>query len=455
MFSRVLVANRGEIALRIVRACRELGVHSVVVHSEADRDTMAVQLADQAICIGPASSQESYLRIDRIIAAAEVADVDAIHPGYGFLAENAHFAEVCASCNIKFIGPSPKAIRSMGDKAEARKTMMAGGVPVTPGSDDVLDSEAELLQLARKFGYPVIIKASAGGGGKGMRVVHNDASLVQGFHAARREAETTFGNGAVYLEKFIEQPRHVEIQILADDYGNVIHLGERDCSLQRRHQKLIEESPCPVISDEQRRQMGEAAVKAAKAVNYSGAGTIEFLLSKDGSFYFMEMNTRVQVEHPVSEMVTGVDIIKEQIRVAAGEKLYLGQEDVTINGHAIEVRINAENAARNFAPSPGKIAFYSAPGGAGVRVDSHVYTGYTIPPYYDSMIGKLIVHGRDRAEAIARARRALHEFVVDGVHTTIDFGNYLLSQQDFVLGQYDTGYIDKLMEAGLPSFDVD
>ncbi|MFW5996650.1 MAG: acetyl-CoA carboxylase biotin carboxylase subunit, partial [Lentisphaeria bacterium] len=387
MISRILIANRGEIALRIVRACRDLGIHSVVVYSEADQHTMAPQLADEAICIGPAQSSNSYLKIDRLISAAELTDVDAIHPGYGFLAENAHFAEVCRDCNITFIGPPASAIRGMGDKSNARNTMMAAKVPVIPGSKDVLTDEDQALNLAHDIGYPVIIKASAGGGGKGMRVVHNDASLVRNYHAAKNEAEAAFGSPDVYLEKYIENPRHIEIQILADNHGNYIHLGERDCSLQRRHQKIIEEAPSPALSPEIRKKMGEAAIKAARAVDYTNAGTVEFLLADDGAFYFMEMNTRIQVEHTVTEMVTGVDLIKEQIRIASGEKLDLRQNQVAINGHAIEVRINAENTAVDFAPSPGRIEFYCPPGGPGVRIDSHAYNGYVIPPYYDSMIG--------------------------------------------------------------------
>ncbi|MCF7854125.1 MAG: acetyl-CoA carboxylase biotin carboxylase subunit [Candidatus Pacebacteria bacterium] len=448
MISRILIANRGEIALRIVRACRDLGIHSVVAYSEADHDTLAAQLADEAICIGPASSGESYLKIDRLVAAAEVCDVDAIHPGYGFLAENAHFAEVCEECKITFIGPSPHAIRGMGDKANARDTMRKAGVPITPGSNGILRDEKAALECAHEMGYPVMIKASAGGGGKGMRVVHNDASLVKNYHAARSESEMAFGSGDVYLEKFIVNPRHVEIQILADAHGNVIHLGERDCSLQRRHQKLIEESPCPIMDSKLRDKMGAAAVKAAKAVDYVNAGTVEFLLGADGKFYFMEMNTRIQVEHPVTEMVTGIDLIKEQIRIAAGEKLPVSQSDVVMDGHAIEVRINAENPARNFAPCPGKINLYSPPGGPGVRVDSHVYQGYVVPPTYDSMIGKLIVHGRDRSEALARCSRALYEYTVEGVHTTIDFAAYVINREDVVRGDYHTGYLEHLLEMG-------
>ena len=448
MISRLLIANRGEIALRIVRACREMGIHSVVAYSQADHDALATQLADEAICIGPPTSANSYLRIDRIIAAAEVCDVDAIHPGYGFLAENAHFAEVCRECKIKFVGPSPDAMRRMGDKAEARKTMMAAKVPVTPGSDDVVADSDQALQVAQKIGYPVMIKASAGGGGKGMRAVHNDASLVKSFHAASSEAERAFGNGAVYIEKLVLEPRHVEFQILADEHGSVVHLGERDCSLQRRHQKLVEESPSPALTPALRRKMGDAAVRAAKAVNYSNAGTIEFLLGADKKFYFMEMNTRIQVEHPVTEMVTGIDLIKEQIRLAGGEKLGYKQDDIKFEGHAIEIRINAENPANNFSPCPGEIALYCPPGGPGVRVDSHVYTGYRIPPHYDSMIGKLIVHGRNRQEAMARCSRALHEYIIEGngIFTTIGFADFVINREDVMRGDYHTGYLEHVME---------
>jgi len=447
MFSRILIANRGEIALRVVRACRELGISSVVVYSEADERTLAVQAADEAVCIGPGPAKDSYLRIDRIIAAAEICDVDAIHPGYGFLAENAHFAEVCESCNITFIGPSADAIRRMGDKAEARKTMKAAGVPVTPGSEGVLGNEEEALRLAHQMDYPVIIKAVAGGGGKGMRVVHNDGSLVRSYHAARTEAEQAFGCGDVYMEKYIVQPRHVEFQVLADRHGNVIHLGERDCSLQRRHQKLIEESPCVVLDEDLRQTMGRAAVEAARAVGYATVGTVEFLVSADRHYYFMEMNTRIQVEHPVTEMVTGIDIVKEQIRCAAGERLRFRQEDIRLAGHSIEVRINAEDPSRNFAPCPGRIELYNPPGGPGVRVDSHAYAGYVIPPFYDSMIGKLIVHGENRQEALSRCVRALQEFTIEGVPTTIDFAVHLLHHEGVRRGEYHTGYIEKLLEA--------
>lgn len=448
MFSRILIANRGEIALRIVRACREMGIYSIVAHSQVDADTLAVQLADEAICIGPAASSESYLRIDRLIATAELVNADAIHPGYGFLAENAHFAEICETCNIKFIGPRPEAMKRMGDKVEARKTMIAAGVPVTPGSEGVIETEKEALEFANQIKYPVIIKASAGGGGRGMRIAYNDEELVKGFHSAKQEAITAFGNGDVYIEKFIVNPRHIEFQILADEYGNVVHLGERDCSLQRRNQKLIEEAPSAALSDELRQKMGQAAATAAKAAGYSNAGTIEFLLGDDNEFYFMEMNTRIQVEHPVTEMVTGIDLIKEQIRIAAGERLAYTQEDISLKGHAIEIRINAENPKRNFAPTPGTIQQLILPGGYGVRVDTHIYQGYTIPPTYDSMVGKLIVHAPTRLEAIARAKRALHEFIVrgPGISTTTEFANHLLEQPEVVAGKFNTGFIAALLE---------
>ncbi len=455
MISSVLIANRGEIAGRIVQACRELGVRSVAVCSSADEDSLPVQLADEAICIGAAASSESYLRVDRLIAAAEIADVDAIHPGYGFLAEDPHLAEVCQDCNISFIGPSAEAIRRMGNKSEARKTMQASGVPVTPGSDGIVESEETALELAKDMGYPVMIKASAGGGGKGMRVVHNNASLVHGFHAARREAEMAFGSPDVYIEKFVENPRHVEVQVLADEHGNTIHLNERDCSLQRRHQKLIEESPSPALNPDLRASMTQAAVRAAEAVEYKNAGTVEFLLGNDDNFYFMEMNTRIQVEHPVTEMITGVDLVKEQIRVASGETLRYSQDDIQPRGHAIEVRVNAENALENFAPSPGDVTFCVTPGGPGVRIDSHVYSGYRIPPHYDSMIGKLVVWGRDRDEALRRARRAINEYVIDGVHTTLDFAAYLLSREEMVQGDYDTGFVQQVVAEGLPYFGAE
>ncbi len=450
MFNKILIANRGEIALRVIRACKEMGIKTVVVYSQADEDSLPVKLADQAVCIGPAPATASYLLIERIISVAEICDVDAIHPGYGFLSENAHFAEVCKSCNIAFIGPGPEQIRMMGDKAVAKDTMRKAKVPVTPGSEGVVASEDEALKIAHKLKYPVIIKAVAGGGGRGMRIAHNDPSLIQGFHAAKTEAERAFSSGDVYIEKYIENPKHIEIQILADNYGNILHLGERDCSIQRRHQKLIEESPSPALNPSLRKRMGEAAIRAAKAVNYTNAGTIEFLLDKKGEeFYFMEMNTRVQVEHPVTEMITGIDIVKEQIKIAAGMKLSISQKYIDFKGHAIECRINAEDPHRNFAPFPGKIDFYSAPGGYGVRVDSHAYSGYKIPPNYDSMIGKLIVHANTREEAIAKCRRALDEFMIDGIKTSIPFAQFILGTKEFIAGNYDTGYIERIMKSGV------
>ena len=448
MFNKILIANRGEIALRIIRACKEMGIKTVIAYSQADEDSLPVRLADQAVCIGSAPSSASYLLIERIISVGEICDVDAIHPGYGFLSENAHFAEVCKSCNITFIGPGAEQMRAMGDKSNARETMRKAGVPVTPGSHGVINTEEEALKEAHALKYPVIVKASAGGGGRGMRIAHNDPSLIQGFHAAKTEAERAFGDGEVYIEKYIENPRHIEVQILADSYGNVLHLGERDCSLQRRHQKLIEESPSPALSASLRKKMGEAAVKAAKAAKYVSAGTIEFLLGPNDQFYFMEMNTRGQVEHPVTEMITGVDIIKEQIRIAAGEKLSLTQKNVEFRGHAIECRINAENPYNNFSPCPGRIEFYNAPGGPGVRVDSHAYNGYRIPPHYDSMIGKLIVHGDTRAEAIAKCRRALSEYFIEGVKTTIPFEQFIIDTREFIEGHYDTGFIERLIKGG-------
>jgi len=448
MFNKILIANRGEIALRIIRACKELGVKTVVVYSQADEESLPVKLADQAVCIGPPAPTSSYLLIERIISVAEICDVDAIHPGYGFLSENAHFAEVCKSCNITFIGPGPDQMRAMGDKAQARETMRKAGVPITPGSDGLINTEEEALKIAHKLKFPVIIKASAGGGGRGMRIAHNDPSLIQGFHAAKTEAERAFASGDVYIEKFIENPRHIEIQILADTHGNILHLGERDCSMQRRHQKLMEESPSPAISPSLRKRMGDAAVKAAKAVGYYSAGTIEFLVGPEEQFYFMEMNTRVQVEHPVTEMITGIDIVKEQIRIAAGLRLPFAQKHIVFKGHAIECRINAENPYNNFSPCPGKITTYIAPGGPGVRVDSHAYSGYRIPPNYDSMIGKLIVHADTREQAIARCRRALEEYVVEGVSTSIPFEQFILESKEFIEGRYDTGFIERVMKGG-------
>ena len=446
MFNKILIANRGEIALRIIRACKELGVRSVAIYSVADEDSLHVQMADEAICIGPASAVDSYLKITNIISAAEVADVDAIHPGYGFLAENAHFAEICKNCNITFIGPSPECIRNMGDKAVARETMKAAGVPITPGSEGILKDSDEALALAKEMGYPVLIKAVAGGGGKGMRVARNDVSLVQGFMAAAAEGENAFGNPDLFMEKFIESARHVEVQVIGDKHGNVCHLGERDCSIQRRHQKLVEEAPCPTLSDEERQALGEAAVRAARAVNYDSAGTLEFLYDeKEKKFYFMEMNTRIQVEHTVTEEVSGIDLMKEQICVAAGNRLSFSQDELVIQGHAIEYRVNAENPYNNFTPAPGPVEAVHFPGGPGIRIDSHVYSGYTISPYYDSMIGKIIAKGRDRAEAIARLRRALEEFTINGPSTSVPLGEALLSDGRFLSGKYNTAFLEKFM----------
>ena len=443
MIQKILVANRGEIALRIVRACRELGIKTLAVYSEADVQSLHVQLADEAICIGGPRGADSYLKADRIIAAAEIADVDAIHPGYGFLSENAQFAEQCESCNIKFIGPKSRSIKMMGDKAVAKDTVKKAGVPTVPGSDGPIDKESEAVKIARKIGYPVIIKAVAGGGGRGMRIAHNDISFAKEYHVARNEAEKAFGNGSVYIEKYIEKPRHIEFQILADSHGKVIHLGERDCSIQRRHQKLIEESPSPFLTPDLRKRMGKFAVKAAEAADYENAGTIEFLVDAKGNFYFIEMNTRIQVEHPVTEECTGIDLIKQQILVANGEKLAFDQSDIKFEKHAIECRINAEDPARNFVPSPGTIGLYYAPGGHGVRVDSHAYSGYAIPPYYDSMIGKLICYGRDRQTAIQRTYRALNEYLVRGIKTTIPLHKAIMSDPTFIEGKATTAYMEE------------
>jgi len=446
MFNKILIANRGEIALRVIRACRELGIRTVAVYSKADADSLPVRMADEAVCIGPAPSSQSYLLIDRILSVAAICDVDAIHPGYGFLSENAYFAEACRKHGITFIGPTPEAMRALGDKAVARDTMKKAGVPTTPGTDGVLLSEQDALKMAHVLKYPVIIKAVAGGGGRGMRIARNDASLVQGYHAARSEAENAFANGSLYMEKYLENPRHIEIQILADNYGNVIHLGERDCSVQRRNQKLIEEAPSPALSARLRERIGAAAVKAAKAAGYTSAGTIEFLYTEDGNFYFMEMNTRIQVEHPVTELITRIDLIKEQIRIAAGERLGVRQKDIQFSGHAIECRINAEDPAKNFTPSPGRIELFIPAGGPNVRVDSHAYTGYKIPSYYDSMIGKLIVWGRTREEALATMRRALEEMTIEGVKTTIPFQKQILAHKSFNEGKYDTGFVERFMQ---------
>ncbi len=443
MVEKVLIANRGEIALRIIRSCRELDIATVAVYSTVDKKALHVQLADEAVCVGDSLSNKSYLNIPNILAAATSRGVDAIHPGYGFLAENDKFAEMCNDHGITFIGPSPNAIRSMGDKSTAKETMERVGVPTVPGSKGLLSSVEEAYEMAQEIGYPVIIKATAGGGGRGMRLVENKANLEKMFKAAQGEAEAAFGNDGLYMEKFIKKPRHVEIQILADRSGNVVHLGERDCSVQRRHQKLLEESPSPAINHSLRKKMGNAAIAAAKSISYEGAGTVEFLVDDDNNFYFMEMNTRIQVEHPVTEMVTGVDLIAEQIKIAGGDNLGFTQDDIQLNGHAIECRINAEDPSHNFRPSPGKITGWLPPGGPGVRVDSHVYTGYEIPPFYDSLIGKLIVWGKDRNTAIKRMNRALNECAVTGIPTTINFHLTLLNKRKFMEGKIHTKYVEE------------
>jgi acetyl-CoA carboxylase, biotin carboxylase subunit len=445
MFKKILIANRGEIACRVIWACRELGIKTVAVHSEADRDALHVKFADEAWCIGPPPSAQSYLNIPQIIATAEIFNVDAIHPGYGFLSENPHFAEVCRECNITFIGPSPEVIRMMGDKSEAKRTMKAAGVPVTPGSEGLIEDEETAIKEAGRIGYPVLIKATAGGGGRGMRVAYNQDELLNAYNTARAEAEAAFKNSGVYLEKYIANPRHIEIQVLGDNYGNVIHLGERECSIQRRHQKLIEESPSPVISYELRQEMGRVAVDACKRIGYSNAGTIEFLLDEDGSFYFMEMNTRIQVEHPVTEMVTISDLVANQIRIAAGEELNLTQDQLIFVGHAIECRVNAEDPA-TFTPSPGRITTLNLPSGAGVRVDTAIYGGYLVPPYYDSLIAKVIVHSRTRERAIARMRRALESMIVEGIKTTIPLHLKILNDPDFIAGNISTRFMDRFLK---------
>lgn len=446
MLNKILIANRGEIALRIIRACKELGIETVAVYSEADVQSLHVQLADGAICIGPAPSSESYLRAERIIAAAEIADVDAIHPGYGFLSEDGDFAEQCEECKIKFIGPSSQAIRQMGDKSVARETVAKAGVPTVPGSEGVVKDVDTALRVASKIGYPVIIKAVAGGGGRGMRLAHNAVSFKKEFAAASSEAQKAFGNGDVYIEKYIEAPRHIEFQILADEHGNIVHLGERDCSIQRRHQKIVEESPSPFLTQGLREIMGEAAVRAAKACNYTNAGTVEFLVDKNSNFYFIEMNTRIQVEHPVTEVVTGLDLIKEQLRIASGEHLNFQQEDIQLKGHAIEVRVCAENPMMNFAPSPGEITLYYPPGGHGVRVDSHIYGGYTVPKFYDSMIAKVITFGRDREMALTRMNRALHEYLIRGIFTNINFARAVINDPEFQKGNFTTAFIEEFLQ---------
>ncbi|MBS2969586.1 acetyl-CoA carboxylase biotin carboxylase subunit [Metabacillus sp. KIGAM252] len=450
MIKKLLIANRGEIAVRIIRACKELEIETVAVFSEADRDALHVQLADEAYCIGPTSSRDSYLNFTNIISVANLTGTDAIHPGYGFLAENADFAELCRECSITFVGPSPEAISKMGTKDVARETMREANVPIVPGSRGIIKNIEEAVSLAEEIGYPVIIKATAGGGGKGIRVARDQKDLEKGIRITQKEAETAFGNPGVYIEKYIEDFRHVEIQVMADTHGNTIHLGERDCTIQRRLQKLVEESPSPALDPVVREQMGQAAVRAAEAVNYTGAGTVEFIFDyNEQNYYFMEMNTRIQVEHPVTEMVTGMDLIKEQIKVASGDTLSIKQEDVVFKGWAIECRINAENPSKNFMPSPGKIEMYLPPGGLGVRVDSAVYPGYTIPPYYDSMIAKLITYGETREEAIARMKRALSEFVIEGISTTIPFHLKLLDHETFKSGNFNTKFLElyPLMES--------
>ena len=445
MIKKILIANRGEIALRIARACRELGIQTLAVYSEADEQSLHVQLADEAICIGPAAGAESYLRADRILSAAEIADVDAIHPGYGFLSENAEFAEQCESCNITFIGPRSDTISKMGDKAVARETVAKAGVPIIPGSDGPIEDESQAIKIAQKIGFPVIIKAVAGGGGRGMRIAHNAVSFAKEFQSARLEATKAFGNGSLYVEKYLENPRHIEFQVLADMHGNAIHLGERDCSVQRRHQKVIEEAPSPFLDKNLRNRMGKAALKAVSAVNYVNAGTIEFLVDAKGNFYFIEMNTRIQVEHAVTEEATGVDLIKEQIQIASGNRLSISQKDVVLAKHAIECRICAENPSRNFAPSPGTIGLYYAPGGHGVRVDSHVYGGYTVSPYYDSMICKLIAHGRTRKIALDRMYRALSEYIIRGIDTNIEFLKAVILDPGFRQGEATTSYVEEFL----------
>lgn len=443
MFNKILVANRGEIAVRIIRACKELGIKTVAVYSEADRDALHVQYADEAFCIGPAHSNRSYLNSHGILSVANITGADAIHPGYGFLAENAYFAEICESSKIRFIGPPPRVIETMGDKATARETMINSGVPVVPGTKGIINSEEQAQQVAAEIGYPVIIKASAGGGGRGMRVAHSKEDLIKALSTAQSEAQAAFGNSEVYIEKYVEEPRHVEVQILADDFGNAVYLGERDCSVQRRHQKLIEESPSTALNEDLRRQMGEIAVKAVKAVGYTNAGTVEFLLDKDLNFYFIEVNTRIQVEHTVTEMATGMDLIKEQIRIAAGKPLEITQEEINPRGWTIECRINAEDPEHDFRPCPGKITAYEVPGGPGIRVDSAVYSGYCITPYYDSMIAKLIVWGKDREEAINRMKRALNEYRIEGIKTTIPFHLKVLDNAFFRKGEIYTNFIQR------------
>jgi acetyl-CoA carboxylase biotin carboxylase subunit len=448
MFEKVLIANRGEIAVRIIRACKELNIRTVAVYSEIDANSMHVQMADEAICIGKAASSDSYLRIDRIISAAEIADVDAIHPGYGFLSENAHFAEVCESCNIRFIGPQARTMNALSDKAVSRALAKKAGVETPPGSEGIVEKEADALAVAKRIGYPVMIKAVAGGGGRGMRIAHNDISLIKGYHTARTEAEKAFGNSGVYIEKFIENPHHIEIQILGDNKGKIIHLGERDCSVQRRNQKLIEESPSPLLENKFKKlrdKIGKAAIRIAEAARYTNAGTVEFIVDDNGNYYFLEVNKRIQVEHPVTEEVTGIDLVRAQIEIAMGEPLRYSQGDIEMKGHAIECRINAEDPFDDFRPSPGRIEMYYQPGGRGVRMETHAYAGYTIPPTYDSMIGKLIVTGKDRREAIDRMNRALNEFLITGVKSTISFQQAIMQDPNFRRGVYSTNFVEQLL----------
>lgn len=449
MFSKILIANRGEIALRIIRACKELGVQTVAVYSTHDENALHTIFADEAVCIGPPSSSQSYLDPVRVISAAEITGADAVHPGYGFLAENANFADMCTSCDLTFIGPPADVIRKMGDKSEAKISMKKAGVPVVPGSNGVISSDKNINKIAHEIGFPLMIKAVAGGGGKGMRIVKEEKNLANSYMMASAEAESAFGNPDLYFERYIENPRHIEIQLIADQHGNVIHLGERECSIQRRHQKLIEESPSPVIDEKMRKKMGEIAVKGAKSIGYQSAGTIEFLLDSSSNFYFMEMNTRIQVEHPVTEMVYNVDLIKEQIRLAAGEKLGIKQNEISPEGHAIECRVNAEDPINNFIPSPGKISYLHIPGGPGIRVDTHIYDSYEVPPFYDSLLAKLIVIARNRNEAIRRLNRALDEFVIEGIKTTIPFHQFVINTPEFKEGNFTTHFIENIYDKAL------
>lgn len=447
LFKKILIANRGEIAVRVIHACKELGIKTVAVYSDVEKEALHVRLADEALCIGPANSAQSYLNIPGILSAAEITDSEGVHPGYGFLSENPHFAEACATSGITFIGPTPENIRVGGDKAKARQMMKRRGIPVVPGSDGPVISEELAMKVAKRIGFPVIIKASAGGGGRGMRIVNEESGLEQAFHMAQREALAAFGNGELYVEQYIPEIRHIEVQIAADSKGNTVHFGERDCSIQRRHQKLIEEAPSPVSTEKFRKKIGELAVRAAKAIKYRNIGTMEFIVDMEGNIYFMEMNTRIQVEHPVTEMVSGIDLVKEQIRLAAGSLIEYKQHQIKSYGHAIECRINAEDPER-FIPNPGKITFLSLPGGPGVRVDTSVYSGWTVPSYYDSLIAKVIVHGRNREEAISRMKRALDEFIIEGIKTTIPFHKKVFSQSDFVNGEFNTGFVDKINGSG-------